>query len=281
MQTKAIKAKIKATNSIKKITRTMEMVSVAKMKKAINVADTYKTFSREAERILSILSSQRDKTVFNTPSNNERGLYIIIGGQKGLAGAYNSNVYRFLHKELKDKKADFIAIGKYGEKISKKFVTPKNKLLSSHIDKNFTMSDVRNISRLAVKNFKNGVYGKVDIVFTDFKNISSSAVKQKTLLPFTDTAEINRNDLDYTFEPNIHRVFERSSTVLIENLIMSSYLSSLAAEHASRMIAMKAATDNASELLSDLKLWYNKVRQNAITQEIAEISAGAASLSKN
>lgn len=280
MQTKAIKSKIKATNSIKKITRTMEMVSVAKMKKAVSIAETYRTFYKEAERVIAILSTQREKTIFNSVSDVKKELYIVIGGQKGLAGAYNSNIYRHLYKNIKDREVDFISIGKYGEKICKKFINSKCELLASYIEKNFTMSDVRAITELAIDQFEKEKYGKINVIYTDFKNVSSYILKEKILLPFSDPEEENKKDLEYTFEPSVFQVFERGSTVLLENMIMGYYLTSLAAEHASRMIAMKSATDNAGELLSDLKLWYNKVRQNAITQEIAEISAGAASLAK-
>jgi F-type H+-transporting ATPase subunit gamma len=115
MQTKAIKGKIKSTGSIKKITRTMEMVSVAKMKKAVTLAENYELFGIEAKKIIAILADQREKHVLTIKNENKKEtLIILIGGQKGLCGGYNSNLYRYIHKNENKNEANlkFITIGK-------------------------------------------------------------------------------------------------------------------------------------------------------------------------
>jgi F-type H+-transporting ATPase subunit gamma len=127
MQTKAIKSKIKGIGNIKKITRTMEMVSVAKMKKAAGLAEAYKPFALEASRLLSILGDQRATHALSLHNDSKRKLIILIAGEKGLCGSYNSNIYRHVYKKYKDQNEnmDFITIGKYSDKIARKFINKK------------------------------------------------------------------------------------------------------------------------------------------------------------
>lgn len=291
MQTKAIKQKIKSTGSIKKITRTMEMVSVAKMKKAVATAEGYKPFFTEAKKILSILSNLREKNDLALSNQSNKKLFIIIAGQKGLAGAYNTNIYRELNKKIKESKDseyEFISIGKYAEKIARKFGTQGNQhIVSSFIGKDFIITDARTIVKIMVDGFLSKKYSSVYVVYTDFTNVNSQKTTTLQLLPFTsEELGIHENENtvrvlnEYTFEPNADAVYEMAVKVILVNSILASVERARAAEHAARMMAMKTATDNASEMLEELKLYYNKVRQAAITQEIAEISSGAMALNK-
>lgn len=296
MNTKVIKGKIKSTGSIKKITRTMEMVSVAKMKKAVNLADGYKAFGIEAKKITHILADQREKhalTIKNTL--NKKGaevketLIVLIAGQKGLCGGYNSNLYRYIYKNYALEKSNlrFITIGKYAEKIAKKFDvnagTEKESIniLAAFSGKEFMSSDARVITKKIITEYTDTKYKEVKLIYTDFTNVNTQSVTKNTLLPFSNET-INEDkeknlgdDLEYTFEPNISEVFEYIVNILIQNIILGSVLRARAAEHAARMMAMKTATDNAGEMLKGLKTYFNKARQAAITQEIAEISSGA------
>ena len=335
MNKKTIKNKIKSTQSIKKITRTMEMVSVAKMKKALNIAEAYKTFGIEAKKILNVLASQREKYDYATAKNSEVKLLIVIAGQKGLCGGYNSNIYRKILKDYKVESENsnlrFICIGKYAEKIARRFdakdsskninsnisnsdsVKTKTKkveasskinsnIILSFIGKEFTSSDVRVLIKNVTTNFVDHKYKSVELIYTDFENINTQVVSSEVLLPFKskninilnpdmsstenklgeikdkhkNSLESNsHDDLEYTFEPSIEQVYEYTVKILLQNIISGSVLRARAAEHAARMMAMKTATDSASEMIGELKLWYNKARQAAITQEIAEISSAA------
>ena len=326
MNKKTIKNKIKSTQSIKKITRTMEMVSVAKMKKALNIAEAYKTFGIEAKKILNVLASQREKYDYATAKNSEVKLLIIIAGQKGLCGGYNSNIYRKILKDYKVESENnnlrFICIGKYAEKIARRFdaknIDTKNKsetkikkaedlpknntnIILSFIGKEFTSSDMRALIKNVTTNFVDHKYKSVELIYTDFENINTQVVNSEVLLPFKakninilnpdmssaenklgeikdkpkNTLDNNHDDLEYSFEPSIEQVYEYTIKILLQNIISGSVLRARAAEHAARMMAMKTATDSASEMIGELKLWYNKARQAAITQEIAEISSAA------
>ncbi len=302
MNTKLIKSKIKSTGSIKKITRTMEMVSVAKMKKAVSIAEGYKSFGIEAKRIINILGDQREKHVLSSKKNDlaiKDILIILVAGQKGLCGGYNSNLYRYIYKNYALEKSNlkFITIGKYGEKIAKKFDvnsgTDKEggNILAAFSGKEFLATDARVIIKKIILEFKENKYKEVKLIFIDFTNVNTQSVTENTMLPFSkDTLSDNKgnlnneektgkenlsDDLEYTFEPNISEVFEYAVRVLLENIILGSVTRGRAAEHAARMAAMKTATDNAGDMLKELKTYFNKARQAAITQEIAEISSGA------
>ncbi len=304
MNTKVIKGKIKSTGSIKKITRTMEMVSVAKMKKAVSMADGYKSFGIEAKKIINILGDQREKHILSSEKNNlkiKNTLIILIAGQKGLCGGYNSNLYRYIYKNYALEKSNlrFITIGKYGEKIAKKFDTNSgteregNNIVAAFSGKDFLSADSRVIIKKIISEFKEDKYKQVKLIYTDFTNVNTQNVAENVMLPFSKKTIIDpenkesifkenkiADDLEYTFEPNISEVFEYAVKVLLENIILGSVMRARAAEHAARMMAMKTATDNAGEMLKELKTYFNKARQAAITQEIAEISSGAMASAK-
>lgn len=285
MQTRAIKSKIKSTQSIRKITRTMEMVSVAKMKKALATAEGYKAFTLEAKRVLAILGEQREKHPLQTQNDSHKKLLIVVGGQKGLCGGFNTNVYRKVYKYVKDnnQKVDFICVGKYGEKIAKKFDSNESNVLASFNEKVFSVSSARVMTKTIVSAFLEGAYSNVDIIYTDFETVNSQRVDLVHVLPFSNQNIDNKDSFDgleYSFEPNVVEVYDRAIKIIIQNLIAGFVARSTAAEHAARMMAMKTATDNAGEMLGELKLWYNKVRQASITQEIAEISSGAMAIAK-
>lgn len=285
MQTRAIKGKIKSTQSIRKITRTMEMVSVAKMKKALALAEGYKAFTVEAKRVLAILGEQREQHPLMMQNDSHKKLLIIIGGQKGLCGGFNTNIYRKVYKYNRENnhKVDMICVGKYGEKIAKKFESADSAIIASFNAKVFAVSDARAMTKTVIAAYLEGAYSAVDIIYTDFENINTQRVDTVQLLPFSNKNIDNKNNVDgleYSFEPSVTEVYEHAIKILLQNLIAGFVSRSTAAEHAARMMAMKTATDNAGEMLDELKLWYNKVRQAGITQEIAEISSGAMAIAK-
>ena len=281
MQTKAIKGKIKSVGSIKKITKTMEMVSASKMKKALDEAYTIRPFFEESKIILEdIVSNRRIKHPLVEKNEGNKILYIIVSSHKGLCGGYNANIYR-KYMELKSGKGfsdvDVIAIGKYSEKIAKK---GKSKIVLSYQATTFSAKESRSLAKFLVNEYRDKKYASISIIYTHLLSSSTFAPTETALLPYIAKGHETRAiDSLFQYEPSEHEVLGAGIPMMIQNIITSSVLESYASEHSSRMLAMKSATDNASELQDDLKLYYNRARQGAVTQEIAEITSGAMALS--
>ncbi len=264
----------------------MEMVSVAKMKKAIEASQSSSAFVTESRSILNTLAREREESFLSKKNDSKKILMIIIAGQKGLCGGYNSSVYREVYKYINTNKLDskninFVTVGKYAEKIARKF---GENIIASYIEKDFKVVDARNIVKMMVSEFAKENYGEVNVVYNNFINASSYKTEIAPLLPFRDVPTNENIDKEQagsiTFEPGVGAVYEKIINLVLQNIIIGYVARARAAEHSARMMAMKTASDNAGEMLGDLKLWYNKVRQSAITQEIAEISAGAMASAK-
>lgn len=280
MKTKAIKQKIKSVGNIKKITKTMEMVSAAKMKKAIDNALLLRPFRTEAERVLGDISfdaiTRHELLVHN---NVEGEVLIIIASNKGLCGSYNINVYRKLleaYSVEERKKLKVIAFGKYSEKIAKKLHL---ETLASYNRPVLTSVDAHATATMIVDWYKEKKIGTVRILYTYFKSGTTFTPTILQLLPFS--ASGRHTDIGpsrYLYEPDQESVLSTIVPIMLHNIIYGAILESYASEHSARMFAMKNATDNADELQGELKLYYNRARQGAVTQEIAEITSGAMAL---
>jgi F-type H+-transporting ATPase subunit gamma len=282
MQTKAIKEKIKSVGNIKKITKTMEMISATKMKKAIDSTMLIRPFKTEAQHILHDISLEPHT---RHPLLNENGvqkeLIILISSNKGLCGSYNVNIYRkliSLYNEEERKNLQVIAFGKYSEKIARKL---NLEVLASFNASQITGDDAHATSTLIVNWYKEKKIGKVRILYTHFVSGSTFSPTAIQLLPFSSEGEPDRlGEPRYAYEPDQDTVLSMIIPMMLHNIIYGAILESYASEHTARMIAMKNATDNAKELQADLKLYYNRARQGAVTQEIAEISSGALALTQ-
>jgi F-type H+-transporting ATPase subunit gamma len=301
IQTKIIKQKMTSIGSIKKITKTMEMVSVSKMKKAVNNSLISREYSRYALEILITLAKER--SVPHPLLENGYGkkeLLIIVASNKGLCGGYNVNISKSVAKFIeknKDFEIECLTIGRQAERISKR---NKLKIIASinEFGENITLEEIDVLKKIIIDKFINTkIYKSVSIVYTQF-------VKQLEYKPFVreiipvslktarniieETIEgsiderFEKNSMSlYLFEPNEERVLEKVIPDLLSAILLQIMLEAQASEHSSRMVAMKNATDNAGELLDDLKLTYNRARQSGITQEVAEIIGGAEALNIN
>lgn len=281
MQTKLIKEKIKSVGSIKKITKTMEMVSAAKMKKAIDNALTLRPFHEEAQHVLadiSLDSLTRHELLAHNGIEGE--VVIIVASNKGLCGSYNVNIYRKLieaYGEEERKKLKIITFGKYAEKVAKKLHL---ETLASFNHPVLTSDDAHATSTLVVDWYKNKKIGTVRILYTHFTSGSSFTPTLLQLLPFSSEGKPDTHgEPRYAYEPDQESVLSSIIPMMLHNIIYGAVLESYASEHSARMFAMKSATDNAKELQDDLKLYYNRARQERVTQEIAEITSGAMALS--
>lgn len=280
MQTKVIKEKIKSVGNIKKITKTMEMVSAAKMKKAIDGALLLRPFYEEATEILSHVSVDSLVTHSLLRPNHAAGeILVLISSNKGLCGGYNSNIYKTLtalYPPEKRKQTKIIAIGKYSEKFAKKL---QIEVLASFNGAVITGDDARVITTMITEKYLAGDVGSVKYLYTHFTKATTFTPTTLQLLPFKkEQPKDTYGDSRYEYEPSQEIVLDSIIPMLIENIIYGGALESYASEHSARMFAMKSATDNASDIQKDLKLYYNRARQGAVTQEIAEITSGALAL---
>lgn len=306
MNTKVIKQKMKSVGNIKKITRTMEMVSVAKMKRATIAAHAYRPFIKSAKYILNTL--YRDKStkhiLINTKNTSGKTIVILMAANKGLCGGYNAQVYKALNRSFKDiygsnidkSNISFITIGKYAERMAKKFNTD---IIYSFAKNNINNREACTIVKEIIKRYqdKDNVVDKVLLIHPYIHIGMSYAVSVEQLLPYdnveaapsaghsfipsptlpegkgaTSNASASNN---FKYEPDESTIIETVIPIMIEAMITAAALETEAGEHAARMMAMKTATDNAGDLLHDLKLTFNNARQAKITQEIAELSTGA------
>lgn len=280
MQTKVIKQKIKSVGSIKKITKTMEMVSAAKMKRAIDAALTLRPFHEEAQHVLEDLSldplASHDLLLHNGVKDE---VVILVASNKGLCGSYNVNVYRKLIEAYgpeERKNLKIVAFGKYSEKVAKKLHV---EVLASFNHSVITSDDARVVSNMLVEWYKEKKIGTVRILYTHFTSASVFTPTLLQLLPFSSEGKPDAHgEPRYSYEPNQETVLSTIIPMMLHNIIYGSVLEGYASEHSARMFAMKNATDNASELQNELKLYYNRARQASVTQEISEIVSGAMAL---
>lgn len=277
MNTKVIKEKIKSVGSIKKITKTMEMVSAAKMKKAIDNAHTLRPFHEEAQHVLediSVDSKCRHELLIHNGVEGE--VLILISSNKGLCGSYNINVYRKLieaYSEEERKKLKVIAFGKYSEKVAKKLHL---EVLASYNHPVLSSDDAHATMTMIVDWYKEKKIGTVRILYTHFTSATTFTPTLLQLIPYTSDKDNEKGqESRYIYEPDQETVLSSIIPMMLHNIIYGAILESYASEHSARMFAMKSATDNASEFQDELKLYYNRARQERVTQEIAEITSGA------
>jgi F-type H+-transporting ATPase subunit gamma len=281
MQTKVIKQKIKSVGNIKKITKTMEMVSAAKMKKAIDTVLTIRPFHSEAQTILDDIGLDPFSAHPLIRHNQAEGeIVIIMASNKGLCGAYNTNIYRKLleaYGEEERKTLKVIAVGKYAEKIAKRL---RLQVLASFNTAIFSQSEARVVTKMIIESYVKKEIGGVRLLYTHFTSGSVFTPTLMRVLPFESEHEMHSTgNVLYNYEPDQASVLSSIIPMMLNNIIYGAVLEGYASEHSARMFAMKNATDNAGELQKDLKLYYNRARQDAVTQEIAEITSGAMAIS--
>jgi len=301
LQTKAIKQKIKSVGNIKKITKTMEMVSISKMRRAVDKALASRAYSRYALELLVNLSKNKDvenRLMMAGKSNKE--LIVIITSNKGLCGGYHSNLLRALSAYLKKeesrgKEMKAVTIGKYGEKICKKLGIP---LFASFItfSEYSTIEQTKELSDLVAKEFTEGDYASVKILYTEFLKSTTYKPVIRELFPISPMTVKNVIDIsgeeadikeehnkfhDYKFEPDLESILSGILPGIVDVVVYQTLAEAFASEHSARMFAMKNAGDSAATILEGLMLSYNHARQDGITRELSEIVAGAEALNVN
>ena len=266
------------------ITSAMKMVSAAKLKKAQDSIIAMRPYSIKLTELIQSLTSSNSSDADNILSvkreiNNI--LIVAITSNRGLCGAFNSNILKevqFLIKnKFKSSKVSIMTIGKKGTE----FFAKKNLVYSSHdeIYDNLNYENVSSIAQKIMDSFIDGSFDKVILVYNQFKNAATQIIKSEGFLPLeNETSDQNPEVNNYIYEPSEELVLKELIPKSLKIQLLKSIKDSIASEHGARMTAMHKATDNATELRDQLKLSYNKARQAAITNEILEIVGGAEAL---
>lgn len=276
-----LRQRIRSVTNINQITRAMEMVAASKLRRAQEAtlrSRTYAISAREALARLRLLTRATDHPLF-TQKEKGKHLVILFSSDRGLAGSYNSNLFKALLEEaLPD---ELIVIGQKGAQLAAKLADRVNVIGAyTNWPAHPSPEDIRPITSSAIKRFTSGQVYQVDLLFTDFESTIKQTVVRRQLLPvdpkliFGETGKTARRP-EALFEPSPQAVLNLIVPRLIEVQVYQASLEAVASEHSMRMMAMKNASDNAEELTGDLTLTYNGARQAAITQELAEITSGA------
>ncbi len=279
----AIKRRINSVKNTKQITKAMELVAASKMRRAQEHALRSRDFSNLAGGILTRLRELTDVNqhpLFKTRPIRTR-LHILVTSDRGLAGAYNSNLLRQFTTELKNDRnqnvaSQVIVVGKQGSKLATRLKNVSVVAAYHDFPEQPDANDLRPILNTLVELFTTKTVDAVDLIYTDYRSSISQVVVSQRLLPAAFTEVETPIDLEQAvFEPSTEAVLENVTERLIEARLNQAFSEAQASEHSMRMLAMKNATDNASDLIDDLTLAFNTARQAAITQELAEITGGA------
>lgn len=289
---KEIRERRTSVASTMQITSAMKMVSAAKLKKAQDAITQFRPYAEKLQEILaSVGDSIKDDedNQYAVQRDKERILLVLITSNRGLCGAFNSNAIKAtitralttFDRQMMARQVDFIAIGKKGADFLKK--KGYNVIFDgSEIFDDLTFDRVAEIANMMMGLFTDAAYDHIDIIYNRFKNAGTQILTEEQFLPIkvddlTDGADSVSN-VDYIFEPTKKYIVQELIPRSLKLQFYKAVLDSHASEHGARMTAMHKATDNATELLKELSLQFNKARQAAITNEILEIVSGAEAL---
>lgn len=289
---KDIRAQIASTKNTQQITKALKLVSASKLRKAQNNIVNMRPYALSLRRVISdvAVTQKVAHPLMGQPTGNAKNvLMVVLTSDRGLCGAFNTNINKFTEKYIKDNKVglqklDFIFIGKKGlEFFLKRDVKPVDSITG--LDKDISYKLAASVAERLLKYFLSGEYDEVRLVYNEFKSAISHSVVCETLLPinlglssFTDEVNTAKFSKDLVFEPNAEKIVEELLVKHFDLQVYRSMSESVAAEHGARMTAMENASNNAKELINKLTLTYNKLRQEKITTELIEIVSGAEAL---
>ncbi|WP_092465954.1 ATP synthase F1 subunit gamma [Winogradskyella thalassocola] len=280
---KEIRNRISSVSSTMQITSAMKMVSAAKLKKAQDAITAMRPYSNKLTELLQSLSATLDAdsgSKYAEQREVKKVLIVAVTSNRGLAGAFNSNIIKQVTRLTNDtyatKDVSYIAIGKKANDAFKK----TNKVIANKSDlyEDLTFDNVSEIAEMLMDKFVSGEFDKIEIVYNHFRNAATQIIMTEQFLPIVPFESDENVNLDYVFEPSKLEIVEELIPKSLKTQLYKGIRDSFASEHGARMTAMHKATDNATELRDQLKLTYNKARQAAITNEILEIVGGAEAL---
>ncbi len=287
---KEVRIRIASVNSTQQITKAMKMVSAAKLRRAQDAIIQLRPFASKLKEILENVAESVDASgsgVYASVRPANKILLIAVTSNRGLAGAFNSNIIRTVNTLINTTYKDQAAKGNLkvmciGKKASDFFSKVKNVYLGHHNDlyTDLKFASVTPVAESIMKEFALGNYDRVIVVYNQFKNAAVQQLITEQLLPIMPAAKKGNSKQvnDYIFEPSQAEIVLDLIPKSIKTQLYKAILDSHASEHGARMTAMSKATDNAGSLIKELKLQYNKARQASITNEILEIVAGAEAL---
>jgi len=285
-----MRLRIKSVKNISQVTRALEAVSAAKVRKAIQALTATRSYATKAWQVLTHITNQPGTVnlhpLLNARTDPRNAVVIVMTADRGLAGAYNTNVIRYVlqHFDKYHLPVKYITVGRKGRdlllRMRKSVLADFSNLASAP-----KFSAISSIGRLVVDDFIQGETDEVFLVYTDFVSMARQVTKVKKLLPLeigSGEGRVQDYAPDYAgpaaayeFEPDQKEILDEMIPRFTALQVYQAVLESQASEHAARMIAMRNATDNAKELVTALQLAYNKVRQQAITNDILDIVGGA------
>jgi len=279
---KEIRNRISSIASTMQITSAMKMVSAAKLKKAQDAIIHMRPYANKLTELLQNLSANAEdlESAYTEQRDVKNVLLVAITSNRGLCGAFNSNVIketiRLSKETYADKNVAVYTIGKKGHDILSKHLSVignKSKIYDS-----LSFDNVTPIAEELMQFFVEGTYDKIDFIYNRFKNAATQMLEVEQFLPLVATVSESSSNVNYIFEPNQKEIVSELMPRSLKMQLFKALRDSYASEHGARMTAMHKATDNATELRDELLLTYNKARQAAITNEILEIVGGAEAL---
>lgn len=286
---KEIRAKVVSIKSTQKITRAMQMVAASKMRRAQERMDMGRPYAKNMHRVISHLvqaqSDYKHPYMISRPVN--RVGFIVVTSDRGLAGGLNINLFKSLLKSVKtyqeqSVEVEFAAIGSKGVSFFKNFGGNVTSVVTDYGD-GPSYEHISSPVQTMLDDYQNGKLDRIYLVYNQFINAMTQKPSITQLVPLPEGTlsddESISHGWDYIYEPDTKTLIDNLMVRYIESLVYQSVLENIASEQSARMVAMKAATDNAGNLIKELQLVYNKLRQAAITREISEIVGGAAAVS--
>ena len=288
-----MRMRIRSVKNISQVTRALEAVSASKVRRAVKAVMDTRPYATKAWQVLTHVAAQPGREQLH-PLLTERAsinaaLALVITSDRGLAGAYNTNIIRYMAQNFDNYKVPvkYIAVGRKGRDL---LIRRRKQVLAdfSNLPAAPSFADVSAIGRLAVDSYLNGEVDEVWLVYTDFHSMSRQTVELQKLLPLELSSEHEHVLVDQARKTPAAYIYEPAEGEILDEIIprftalqvYQAILESQASEHAARMVAMRNATDNALELIDGLQLKYNKVRQQAITNDILDIVGGAEALAQ-
>jgi len=278
------RTRIGSIKSTRQVTSAMKMVSAAKLKRAQDTVIHFRPYARNFEKIMNTAvsgSENLEKLIYTAPREPRKVLLVLISSNRGLCGGFNSSIAHFAYelvqkeysRQLADQNLRFLTIGKQGERFLKNhrmtITGNKNELYDLL---NFTTAS--EVAEELISQFRKGEVDRIELIYNEFINTAQYVQRRETFLPVMLTSGVPLTG-DIIYEPSQSEILEKMIPMALKIEFYKALILSFAAEHGARMTAMHQATDNATDLLSELSLQYNKARQAAITNEILEITGGA------
>ncbi|CAD0218853.1 ATP synthase F1 subunit gamma [Chryseobacterium sp. D764] len=280
---KEIRGRITSISSTMQITRAMKMVSAAKLKKAQDAIVMLRPYSEKLQELIQNVNSSSDPdqiSVYAQKREVKRILFIAVTSNRGLAGAFNSSIVKELNLQFQNNSQYEIEVLPVGKKAFDAVRRSRSVYANgSSVYDNLNFDAVAHITEGVMASFREGKFDEVYVIYNKFVNAATQEVTTEQLLPISMPENTESQvETDYIFEPNRAEILDNLIPKSIKTQVFKSILDSVASEHGARMTAMHKATDNAEALRNDLKIFYNKARQAAITNEILEIVSGAEAL---